>query len=161
MRARSARDVALREDAESAVAQRLAGGVGVFGADDERGAAFGAFDETVDVVNVDFSFEQRGEHALQLGFICDLDGEDGAFGVGKIVVHHQLAGFGGIVHDETHNRAVSGIEDGDRHHVDVVGLQQRGEFVEPTDAILDEDGELVDGVGGDESVGIGHKVRSK
>ena len=42
-----------------------------------------------------------------------------------------------------------------------VGLQQRGEFVEPTDAILDEDGELVDGVGGDESVGIGHKVRSK
>jgi hypothetical protein len=33
--------------------------------------------------------------------------------------------------------------------------------VEPTDAVLDEDGELVDGVGGDESVGIGHKVRSR
>jgi hypothetical protein len=33
--------------------------------------------------------------------------------------------------------------------------------VETTDAILDEDGELVDGVGGDESVGIGHKKRRK
>jgi hypothetical protein len=32
--------------------------------------------------------------------------------------------------------------------------------VESTDAIFDEDGELVDGVGRDESVGIGHIAQS-
>jgi hypothetical protein len=40
--------------------------------------------------------------------------------------------------------------------VDLVTLQDGGEFVQATDAVLDEDGELMHGIGGDEDAGIGH-----
>ena len=44
-----------------------------------------------------------GEDALQLRLVADLHAEHVAFGVGKIIVHHQLAGLLGIVDDQPHD----------------------------------------------------------
>ena len=51
----SAGDVGLGEDLEAVVVQRLGGDIVVLDVKDESGAAFGAFDEAVNVVDVDLS----------------------------------------------------------------------------------------------------------
>ncbi|OYU98870.1 MAG: hypothetical protein CFE26_26795 [Verrucomicrobiales bacterium VVV1] len=61
-----------------------------------------------------------------------------------------------IVDDEPHDGAVGRIEDGDRHHVDVVALEERRELVQATDAVFHKDRKLLHRIGGDECVGIVH-----
>ena len=118
----SARNVALSEDLEAVVAERLGGDVGVFHVEGERAFALGPFDEAVDVVDVDLGFEERGQHVFELRFTVDLDGKDFAFGVRIVVVDEKLPSFVWIVDDQADDRAVGGVENRTRHDVGVVVL---------------------------------------
>ncbi len=107
-------------------------------------------------MDVDFRFEKGSEDAFEFGFVGNLDCEHITFGVGEIVVHHQLAGAVWIIDDESHDRTVRGVEDGRGDDMDVVVFQDRGEVVEPSHMVFGEDGELFHGI---QSVGnseLGH-----
>jgi hypothetical protein len=111
----------------------------VFDVEDESGAAFGAFDEAVNVVDVDLGLEEGGEDLLEVAFVVDFDGDYGALHVGEIVIHHERASLVGVVHDQTEDGGVGGVEHGNCHDVDLIIFQELGEVVEASYAILGED----------------------
>ena len=145
----------LREHFEAVVAERLGGDVGIFHVEGERAFALGAFNEAVDVVDVNLGFEERREHILELRFTLDLNDENLALGVRIIVVDEKLAGLVGVVDNHANDGAVGRIENCTRHDVDIVVPEERGQIVEFSHSVFGENGELFNRVAG--SRGAGHK----
>lgn len=141
------------ENFVAVVVKGLGGDVGVFEADDEGGAVVGALDQAVDVMDVEFGFEEGGEDAGEAAFVGDFDGENLGFGVGEVVIDKKFTGFVEVVDDEAKNGAVGGVDDGEGDDVNVVSLEEGGEVGEAADAVFDKDGELADRVVGDGGAG--------
>ena len=100
-------------------AQRLLGHVAILEIQRQRGAVLRTGHERVDVVDVDFRLEQRGEHVLEPEFGFDLDHQQVALAEGKAMLLQQVTRGLGVVHHEPDDRAFGGVQHRERENVDV------------------------------------------
>ncbi len=138
-------DIDLVERVELVPAKGLFGQVVVFEAEADNGFAARLRDEGVEVVDVQFGFEQGGHEPAEFRRV-DFHHHEFAFGERETMLDQQVPGTVGVVDDKADDGAVGSIQDHESEDVNAVGAEEANEIVETAQAIGGKNGELNDGV---------------
>ena len=101
----------------------MLGGFVVLDAEAEDGFALGLRNEGVEVIDIQFGFEQGRHEAVQIGG-GGLDNEQVAFGERKAFADKQFPGAVGIVHDDPNDGAVGGVKNHEGQDVDTLSAKE-------------------------------------
>ena len=116
-------------------------------------------DKRIKVVDVEFGFEKCRHEPVQLRGGIDLHGQQLTFGKRKAVIDQQTPRPFGIVHDAADDRAVGGVQHGQREHVHAVRGERVDQIVQTPQAVRREYGELRHGIRLTGRRGLGRHIR--
>ena len=138
-------NVSLSQGAKLMAAEGLLGGFVVFDAEAENGFALGLGKERVEVIDIQLGFEQGRHEAIQIGG-GGLDNQQVALGERKALAHEEFSGAVGVVHNNSNDGAVGGVENHESKDVDALRAQQPNQIMQASEPVSGEDGKLDDGI---------------
>lgn len=109
-----------------------------------RAFPVGAHDEGVEIVDIDFCFDQRRGDEFEIRFGAHFHSENFTFRKSMPELAQEVPCWLRIVGDKSHDRAFSRIQLGKRHDMDVMLGKPLDKLVEPPDFVVGEDGKLQD-----------------
>lgn len=103
-------NIVLPDDFDLVAVEGLGGEVIILQAKGKGIATAGAYEEGVDVMDVDLGLHEGAGDGLEEGFIFEFHRDEPALHVREIVLDEEVLRFFGIVHDESNDGTVSGIK---------------------------------------------------
>src|SRR6266481_1293717 len=100
--------------------------------------------ERVEIINVQLGLQQRYHEIFQLGGRFEFHRHQSAFVEWKTMLQQEFARMFRIVHHETENGAVCGVQNSKRQNVNLMGTEELDKVMKPPQPIRGKNRELFD-----------------
>lgn len=124
-------------------AQCLLGRFIVFHAQAEQWLPGRLGNERIKIINVQLRFEQCRHETIQVGGL-NLDDDQIAFSIGKVLAQEQVPSAIGIIYNDTDDGTVGRVENHQTQDVNALGIQHANQVMEPAQSVGREDRKLDD-----------------
>ena len=139
-------NVALVKHLDLVLVEDFGGGVEVFCAHDNPNFFFGAGEEGIDIVDVDFRLQKGTGNVFETGGVCNFYADDIGFTEEETMLEEQGTSFVDPVDHYPENGIIGGVYGGQCHDVDLGFIEEVEQLAQTTHFVFGVDTELYDGI---------------